>query len=173
VVIAGGVYGVAGLLAGSPGNGTSASKGAPVAGPAEAPVSPGRRAPAAGSGAADSGAGAAARIVSSGTNYRSSQLKSQVSAVLAQYHASATEGPGPSPAHQPAGAFRQWPACVPRVTGGALPLLVDHASYQGRPATVIVVPAGRTGELRVLVVAGACTATTGRVLAMTTLPGSG
>ena len=65
------------------------------------------------------------------------------------------------------------PACVPHVTGGKRPLLVDHAKYRGRPATVIVIPGAAPGTLRALVVAGTCTATTGSVLVTTTFPGSG
>jgi hypothetical protein len=59
------------------------------------------------------------------------------------------------------------------VTGGKYPLLVDRARYQGHPATVIVVPGAASGTLRALVVAGDCTASTGHVLATTTLPGPG
>jgi len=65
------------------------------------------------------------------------------------------------------------PACVPHVTGGKRPLLVDLAKYRGRPATVIVIPGATSGTLRALVVAGRCPAATGRVLATTTFPGSG
>jgi len=65
------------------------------------------------------------------------------------------------------------PACVPHVTGGKRPLLVDLAKYRGQPATVIVIPGATSGTLRALVVAGTCSATTGRVLARTTFPGSG
>jgi len=59
------------------------------------------------------------------------------------------------------------------VTGGKRPLLVDLAKYQGRPATVIVIPGATSGTLQAFVVADPCTATTGRVLAKATFPGSG
>jgi hypothetical protein len=173
-VVAGGGYGVARLLAGNHGAGTTASEGAPFR---ERRPAPGVAAGGAGAGASGSHAFAgitapAARIVSSGTNYQPSQLKAQVSAVLAEHRGNITAAPAPATANGPAGAARQLPACVAPVTGGARPLLVDHARYQGRPATVIVVPAGH-GRLRALVVAGGCTATTGHVLATTTIPASG
>jgi len=175
VVIAGGGYGVAKLLAGSPGNGTAAVNGA-AAPKAPAPAPSGPRMSAggfeSGGGAAASGA-AAARIVSSGTNYQPSQLKSQVSAVLAQHGGSTAEGPGPSPNNRPASTSRQLPACVTQVTGGIRPLLVDHASYQGHPATVIVVPSAAPGKLRAVVVAGECTGPTSHVLATATISAPG
>ena len=176
VVVAGGGYGVARLLSGNPGPGTGAgSAAAPAAGAnGKAPSisEGGLRAP--GSQAAG-GAASAARIVSSGTNYQPGRLKAQVTATLAQSggKAAAGQSPAPSPGGPPAGSVPRMPACVPHVTGGKRPLLVDLAKYQGRPATVVVIPADRPGTLRALVVAGACTATTSHILAMTTLPGSG
>jgi len=177
VVVGGGGYGVARLLAGGPGPGTSAgSAAAPAAGTngkASSVSEGGLRAP--GSQAAAGVATGAARIVSSGTDYQPGNLKAQVSAALAQFGEKAAVGPspGPSSANQPAASAPRMPACVPRVTGGKRPLLVDLATYQGRPATVIVIPADRPGTLRALVVPGTCTATTSHVLATTTLPGSG
>src|SRR6516165_707431 len=172
VVIAGGGYGVAKLLAGSPGNGTAAVNGAA----APAPAGSGPRMSAGGfesGGSAAASGAAAARIVSSGTNYQPSQLKSQVSAVLAQHGGSTAEGPGPSPNNRPASSSRQLPACVTQVTGGTRPLLVDHASYQGHPATVIVVPSAAPGKLRAVVVAGECTGPTSHVLATATISAPG
>jgi hypothetical protein len=174
-VVAGGGYGVAKLLSGSPGSGTASSgaaapnisaKGAPQ-------MSAGRRAPATGSGAAAAGTASTARVVSSGTDYQPGRLKAQVSAVLTRQGTGAAEGAGPGPSPGNLRASPRQPACIPRVTGGKRPLLADLAKYQGRPATVIVVPAGRPGTLRVLVVAGGCTAAKSHILATTTLPAPG
>jgi len=177
VVVAGGGYGVARLLSGSPEAATSAGSGS-VAAPApqaehKAPGLPS-------SGLRESGGQAAAGtssphplVVSSGTNYQPGRLEAQVSIVLTQHGGHAAASPGASPANQPAASVPPVPGCVQRVTGGKSPLLVDQAKYQGRPATVIVIPGSTSGTLRALVVAGACTATTGRVVAKTTFPGSG
>src|SRR5262249_60575999 len=110
-------------------------------------------------------------VISSDTNYQPGQLEAQVSAVLTQDRAHAAASQGPSPAS--ASSLKPVPKCVPHVTGGKRLLLVDVAKYQGRPATIIVTPGATHGTLRAQVVAGACTATTGRVLATTTFPGSG
>ena len=174
VVVAGGGYGVAKLLAGSPSEGTGASAARNI-GAKGLPQTPagGRQAPASGGGAAASGAAPTAQIVRSGTNYQPGRLKAQVSAVLARHQGNVTAGPGPgpSPGNRQAGAA-QVPACVAQAARGTHPVLVDHASYQGRPATVIVVPAG-PGTLRALVVAGDCTAATAHVLTTTTIPAPG
>jgi hypothetical protein len=169
VVVAGGGYGVVRLVSGSPSAETAAGSGAPAAKQAApAPgTSAGLRAP--GSQAAAGGSAPASRIVSSGTNYQPSRLKAQVSAALARF-SERTAFPAPSQASRPTASAHQLPACVTHATGGKLPLLVDRARYQGHPATVIVVPGAASGMLRVLVVAGDCTATTGHVLAATTLP---
>ena len=175
VVVAGGGYGVANLLSGGPGSGTASSgAAAPNSSAKGAPQmsAGGLRAPAAGSHAAV-GTASAARVVSSGTNYRPAQLRSQVSAVLTRNGASAAEGAGPGPSPGNLRASPRQPACIPQVTGGKRPLLADLAKYRGRPATVIVVPARRPGTLRVLVVAGGCTATKSHILATTTLPAPG
>jgi len=173
VVVAGGGYGVARLLTANPESATSAGAGneaAPAAGGhgAASESTPG------GLGAPSAGRSApTARIVSSGTNYQPGQLKTQVSAVLTQHRAGASAAAGFSQANQPTASAPPVPACVPHVTGGKRPLLVDLAKYRGRPATVIVIPGATSGTLRALVVAGRCPAATGRVLATTTFPGSG
>jgi hypothetical protein len=174
VVVAGGGYGVARLLAGSTTAAPALRTPASEVNGKESRVSAGGL-PAAGGQAAAGAAAGAAQIVSSGTNYQPGNLKDQVSAALAQFGEKTTVGPspGPSPANPPAASTPRMPACVPHVTGGKRPLLVDLAKYQGRPATVIVIPADRPGTLQALVVAGACTATASHVLATTTLPGSG
>ena len=173
VVVAGGGYGVARLLTANPESATSAGAGneaAPAAGGhgAASEKTPG------GLGAPSAARSApTARIVSSGTNYQPGQLKTQVSAVLTQHRAGASAAAGFSQANQPTASAPPVPACVPHVTGGKRPLLVDLAKYRGRPATVIVIPGATSGTLRALVVAGTCPAATGRVLATTTFPGSG
>jgi len=175
VVIAGGSYGVARLLTGNPESGTSAGPGA-EAGPAFGTHGNPSRGPTGGLEAPIAGGSApAAPIVSSGTNYQPGQLKSQVSAVLTRYGVSASTPTGAraSPAKRPAASAAPMPACVRHVTGGKLPLLVDLAKYQGRPATVIVIQGANSGTRRALVVAGACTAAAGRVAATITFPGSG
>jgi len=174
VVVAGGGYGVARLLSGSPSPETTAGSGAPAAKrAAPAPgVSTGLRA--GGSQAAGSSA-PAALIVSSGTDYRPGQLKAQVSAALARFGGNAIVGPspGPSGAGRASGAVLRMPACVWHVPGGKRPILVDKARWQGRPATVIVVPGATSRTLQALVIAGDCTAATSHVLATTTLPRPG
>jgi len=175
VVVAGGGYEVARLLSGNPEPATSASR-AGVPAPAtkrEAPQVSAGGFSRSGDRAAAGGSAPYPLVVSSGTDYQPAQLKSQVTAVLAQHGASATAGPtpGPLPNHSARSVHRTLP-CIPHVAGGMRPLLVDQARYQGRPATVIVIP-GPPGTARALVVAGRCTATTGRVLARATLPRSG
>ena len=174
VVVAGGGYGVTRLLTANPESATSASAGseaAPAAGGHGAASE--KTAGGAGFPGAAGNSAPAVRIVSSGTYYQPGQLKTQVSAVFARHRAGARAATGTSPAYQPAAPARRVPACVPHVTGGKRPLLVDLAKYRGQPATVIVIPGATSGTLRALVVAGTCSATTGRVLARTTFPGSG
>ena len=175
VVVAGGGYGVARLLSGSPSPETIAGSGAPAAKrAAPAPgVSTGLRA--GGSQAAGGGSAPADRIVSSGTDYQPGHLKAQVSAALARFGGNAIVGPspGPSGAGRASGAVLRMPACVWHVPGGKRPILVDKARWQGRPATVIVVPGATSRTLQALVIAGDCTAATSHVLATTTLPRPG
>ena len=97
VVVAGGGYGVARLLSGSPGLETPAGTGAPAAKrAAPAPgVSDGLRA--GGSQATGGGSAPADRIVSSGIDYQPGRLKAQVSATLARFGGNAIAGPGPGP----------------------------------------------------------------------------
>jgi hypothetical protein len=174
VVVAGGGYGLARLLTANPESATSAGPGSEAAPAAGFPGNASRN-PAGGHGAAGAAGNSApaGRIVSSGINYQPGQLKTQIRAVLAQHRASAGAATGSSSAYQPAIPAQSVPACVPHVTGGKRPLLVDHAKYRGRPATVIVIPGATPGTLRALVVAGTCTATTGPVLTTTTFSGSG
>src|SRR5215471_18957191 len=142
VVVAGGGYGAARLLAGYPALSTRADGAA-----APAPGANGKAPKAAAGGlgassnsAAASGTPAHPVVVSSGTDYQPDRLEAQVSAVLTQHGVRAPTVP--APAGQSSGTALRTPACVPHVTGGTRPLLVDLARYQGRPATVIVVPGG-------------------------------
>ena len=175
VVVAGGGYGVARLLSVSPGLKSAAGTAAPAANsaPRSPGVSGGLRAP--GSQPAGGGSVPGARVVSSGTDYQPGQLKVQVSATLARFGKNAMAGasPGPSGASRASGAVPPRLACVSHVPGGTSPILVDQAHYQGRPATVIVVPGATSRTLRALVIAGDCTATTSHVLAIATLPRPG
>jgi hypothetical protein len=114
-------------------------------------------------------------VIHSGTRYQPGRLAAQVSSVLlrSRHHASDLY-PGPryrsASNAAPAGAFSGLSACVRHVTGGRRPLLVDVASYGGRPAAVIVMR-GANGARRVLVVGTACTATARDQLATASLPG--
>jgi hypothetical protein len=174
VVVAGGGYGVARLLSGNPESSSGASLAPAPAfgtgGKAAHISSGGLRAP--GNHAAASAMAPSSSVVSSGTNYQPDRLNTQVSAVLTQHVKNAAEGTGPVPSPGNVRASTRQPACIAQVTGGARPLLIDHARYQGRPATVIVIPAG-PGRLQALVVAGGCTATKSHVLATATLPAPG
>jgi hypothetical protein len=169
VIIAGGGYGVSRLLSGG-------AAPSPSSAPA---LVPGAASPEHGAAASPpvngpdhrSAAGGAAvyPVVASGTNYRASALKAQVRATLIRFGAAAPTSS--------AGAARQAPAvtglapCLERVTGGHPPRLVDLARYEGRPAAVVVLPAGgRT--LRVLVIGRPCSAGSG-LLASTVVPSPG
>ena len=172
-VVAGGGYGVVRLVSGNSTAGTAASERAPVSEPKAA--APGMSAGGSGSAAIGASGSMASypRVVSSGTNYQPGQLKAQVTAVLTRSRQHAATGAGPTLPAPAKGPSARSPACVAQVTGGKRPLLVDLAKYQGRPATIIVVPGQRPGTLRALVVAGECTTPASRVLATVTLPGSG
>ena len=172
-VVAGGGYGVVRLVSGNSTAGTAASERAPVSEPKAA--APGMSAGGSGSAAIGVSGSMASypRVVSSGTNYQPGQLKAQVTAVLTRSRQHAATGAGPTLPAPANGPSARSPACVAQVTGGKRPLLVDLAKYQGRPATIIVVPGQRPGTLRALVVAGECTTPASRVLATVTLPGSG
>jgi hypothetical protein len=94
-----------------------------------------------------SGAAGGYRTERSGTNYTAAGLGGQVSAQLSQ----AESGGRTLAADRPA------TECVQRVAQGRRPLLVDIARYEGRPATVIVLPAA-SGRLDIWVVGPACSA---------------
>lgn len=189
-VIAGGGYGVAQLLTGSPavtGAASSGSGAAPaikVTGPVP-PTSASGIKPASGP-AASGGTGGSARnsagtmaplVISSGTNYQPASLGAQASAVLKQLapsaHSSARPMPTLAPAQNQARLFPDLRACLIHIGNGQHPLLVDLAKYRGHPALIVVFPPPNGGQPRALVVAPGCTATTAQVLATAQLPRSG
>ena len=86
-------------------------------------------------------------MMRSGTDYTAGQLSRQVSGQLARAGAAAAEARPGEPLS----------GCVQGVTRGRTPMLVDVASYEGRPATVIVLP-GSADRLDVWVVGPACSA---------------
>jgi hypothetical protein len=69
------------------------------------------------------------------------------------------------PARAPSGPAA---ACVLHVTGGAKPVFVDSARYQGQAATVIVV--STNSGYTAWVAGSACSATQSDLLDRTTLP---
>jgi hypothetical protein len=96
-------------------------------------------------------------LVHSGTAYTAQGLGSQVGGALTK--AAAT---GHQALNAPGGAIG---ACVTRVSGGKVPLLVDAATYEGRPATVIALPGTDAGHADVWVVGGRCSGSDTDVLA--------
>lgn len=87
--------------------------------------------------------------VHSGRRYTSAALASQVTAALS--------GSAPAGRHVLSGV-PGLDGCVQRVGGGKLPLLVDSATYDGRPATIIALPAADTHQADVWVVGPHCSA---------------
>ena len=190
-VIAGGGYGVAQLLTGSPAVTGAASRPASAPGGAAAPnikvkgpvprMSAGgfNAAPASGpaSGTGSSAGTFAPLVITSGTNYQPATLAAQASTVLARLarsaHSSARPGPTLAPRQNQASLFPDLRSCLIHIANGQHPLLVDLARYQGHPALVVVLPSANGGQPRALVLAPGCTATTAHVLATATLPASG
>jgi hypothetical protein len=170
VVIAGGGYGVSRLVSsGAPSTDSGASASSPAqrhasqSGPVMGPAS---------NGAAKPGAAiarpAADLVITSGTNYLPGQLKSQVRAVLNRF---STAGSNPKAATgHTAAAGAGLTSCLARVVGNQRPRLIDRAHYNGRPATVIVVPTAKAATLRVLVVGTLCSTAASDLLASTTMP---
>ena len=160
VLLAAGGYGLSRIGNGPPPNVASGAEGRavpPVAQPAYRPLTPmPTTAPA---NSASSAGSASFTFVTSGTRYQRATLRQQLKAEMS---ASASAS---SPAQAPS---QQTVACVFHVTGGVNPIFVDRASFDGQPATIIVV---RTSKGEQAWVAGAsCSATNRDVLAATTLP---
>jgi hypothetical protein len=193
-VIAGGGYGVAQLLTGSPAV-TGAASG-PDAGPAIKVKGPVPRmsvssikpasGPATSGGGTGGGTGGSARrsagtmipaVISSGTNYRPASLGAQASSALKQVtpgtQSSARPVPTLAPAQDQARLFPDLQACLIHIGNGQHPLLLDLAKYQGHPALIVVFPPTNGGQRRALAVAPGCTATKADILATATLPASG
>jgi hypothetical protein len=116
-------------------------------------------------------------VTFSGTNYLPGKLATQVRSVLAGGKTAGlpdASGSGESPSNEPASISNaQLRACVTLITGGVAPSLVDEASYQGHPATIIVqAPAGeRAGQ--VWVVSRGCSAGHRDLIAHAELPAQG
>jgi hypothetical protein len=187
-VIAGGGYGVAQLLTGSPTVNGTASRAAPGGGAAAPNIKVKGPVPrmsaggfnagsAAGTGAGGSSGTSAPLVISSGTNYQPARLAAQASAVLAQLthnaHSSARPGPSLAAPQNQASLFPDLQACLIHIGHGQHPLLVDLAKYRGHPALVVVLPSTNGAQQHALVIAPGCTSTTAHVLATATLPRSG
>lgn len=95
-------------------------------------------------------------VVHTGTKYTTAGLASQVSesvsksASIGRHVMDATDGA----VH----------GCVTRVSHGADPVLVDSATYDGRPATIIALPGSDTGHADVWVVGPKCSSTDSDVI---------
>jgi hypothetical protein len=149
---------------------------------AAAPATAGH--PAAGAAQPNSAASVSLPVIASGTDYQAAHLAGQVAAVLG-HHPFATQGAGGSaPADGASGsaALGKQPraaapaalaACVARISAGQLPRLVDEARYNGRVATIIVLPGSVGHPAQVWVVGPACSASRSDVIAHTLLPGAG
>ena len=180
VVVGGGGYEVTRLLsgggeAGQASTGSGASVRAPAAGRA-APSQPEMGAPehgAASAGTSGSKArsplespSASAPMLSSGINYRTDQLKTQVQATIARVRGKA---PSPIPS-SPMNGTSVLTSCLKQVAGNQRPLLVDTARYNGSPATIIVLTTTSAKTLRVVVVGPHCSATQTDLITSTVIP---
>jgi DNA-binding FrmR family transcriptional regulator len=172
VLLAAGGYGLSRLASGPSGHGSAESSAgrAPVrAGPAQGAASGAASGAARGAGTGVvPGAEPRAKpqymsphrftVTISNTDYRRATLRQQLEAELGASTSS-------RPARTPSG---QLMSCVQRVTGDVLAVHVESARFEGRPATVIVVPKG-SGEMAWVVGAG-CSGTNRDLLDSTTLP---
>ena len=170
VLIGGGGYGVSRLVSGGEAGQASTASGAAAAAPNR------RTAPAAigpvehGTGSSGNKSRAASAspsepaILSTGTNYRTGQLKTQVEAALARGTV-----PGPTPTH-PVNGATALTSCLKRVARNQHPLLVDTARYNGKPATIIVLTTASAKTRRVVVVGPGCSATQTDQITTTTIP---
>ena len=172
VVIGGGGYGVSRLVSGGEPDQASTASGAGAAASTRRPASTAMGPAVHGTGSPGNKSRAAAAnpsgsaVLSSGTNYRTGQLKTQIEAALAPAGRAA---PGPKPSHLVNGATALT-SCLRHVAGNQRPLLVDMARYNGRPATIIVLPTGSAKTRRVVVVGPGCSATQTDLITTTTIP---
>ncbi|HEX3749472.1 MAG TPA: hypothetical protein VHW06_02825 [Streptosporangiaceae bacterium] len=111
------------------------------------------------------------RVINSGTDYRTATLSTQISTELGQGVANSPDrSSGALSLHAPSG---QQYGCVIDVTGGTEPALVDSASYNGHPATIIALAHVGHQVSQAWVVGPACSADNTDILAHVTLPTSG
>ena len=89
--------------------------------------------------------------VRSGTRYTAASLESQVASVLSREQAAGQRT-------MSATVDGSLDACVGRVSGGRHPLLVDSATYDGRPATIITLPGADARHADVWIVGAKCSA---------------
>jgi hypothetical protein len=173
VLVAGGGYVLSRWPSPSPSESSASSGAAPVTGPAAR----------AGANAAAGDGGLA--VISSGTDYRPGQLAAQVAVVLARYpipaagqlipvptRAASASAAQPRPVQQPS-RLAALPGCVARIAAGLHPRMVDEARYNGRLATIIVLPATAPGPAQVWVVGPACSGSRSAIIAHVAMAGSG
>jgi hypothetical protein len=137
------------------------ASGLPAEGSGSAGSVPGALEPAAGP-SPGSGARAGFVVTASGTSYQRATLGLQVRHQMAVQAASRSAEAQPTEGQRAAAGSAPSPslaACVRRLTGNEPPSLVDRATYAGKPAYVIAVPA------RAWVVGLDCTAITSIPLA--------
>jgi hypothetical protein len=91
------------------------------------------------------------RVVSSGTKYTAATLAHQVAHAISGYGVKE-----PLQAPEQSGAGQSVDECVSGVARGLQPLLVDQSSYDGSPATIIVLPARTKGQVAVWIVDSGC-----------------
>jgi hypothetical protein len=111
------------------------------------------------------------RVINSGTDYRTATLSTQISTELGQGVANGpARSSGAMSLHAPS---TQQYGCVMDVTGDTEPALVDSASYNGHPATIIALAHVGNQVGQAWVVGPACSADNTNILAHVTLPTSG
>ncbi|HXA59308.1 MAG TPA: hypothetical protein VNW94_09125, partial [Streptosporangiaceae bacterium] len=93
------------------------------------------------------------RSVSSHTDYHAATLGPQLTATLASSYRNALSSKQGSRA--PGGPAPLAP-CAVVTAGGVQPLLVDHALFEGVPATLVVLPDSRPNGLDVRVLGAGC-----------------
>ena len=99
--------------------------------------------------APDAAAGGRFEYSRSGTDYRADTLGRQVNSALDGNAQHRSAGGPPD---------QRLIGCVTRVTGGKPPSLVDSATYEGKPATVIAAPGASPDSLTIWVVGPNCSA---------------
>jgi hypothetical protein len=177
VILVVGVYGLVKLAGqGGPGGSSASGSSGAASQPSGAPAFASR-------GAAGSPAGpdnallpaGKLHLIASGTDYQPGTLAGQVASVLARKlnQEGAAEPGHLTPASATPGTEDRLRACVTQITGGTPPRFVDRASYQGRPATIIVQAAVSGRPQQVWVVGPACSAGHTDLIAHTELPSQG